>query len=101
MHEEALLKALRRELTELARAEGADRISRVALRIGALSHVTEAALRARWSETVRGTPAESARLEVALSEDLGDPRAASIVLVSVDVSEGPAEAPAAPATTGG
>ncbi len=85
MHEEALLRDLRRKVQELAKLEPGAEISRVALWVGALSHVTEETLRSRWPTVVEGTSARTARLEVEVSNDLDDPRASGIVLVELDV----------------
>lgn len=90
MHEEALLADLRRKLEEIGAAHGR-RITRVNVWIGALAHVTEPGLRARWTELAAGTSAEGARLEVESSTRIADPRATGVVLVSVDLD----------ATTGG
>ncbi len=87
MHEEALLRDLRRKLVDIAQREHVERISRVALWVGALAHVPEETLRSRWAGTVEGTPAEGARLEIQLSSDLTDPRAQGIVITHVDVSD--------------
>ena len=95
MHEEVLYRDLRRKLEEIARAEHALRISRVAVWVGALSHVSEETLRARWPTTVEGTAARSARLEVRLSTDVDDPRAGDIVLAQVDVVDPPEGEPEA------
>ena len=97
MHEEALFRDLRRKLEEIAREEHAPEISRVAVWIGALCHVDEAALRARWPETVEGTAARSARLEVTVSRDPNDARAGELVLTHVDIVEpGPRRAQEGP-----
>ncbi len=85
MHEEALFRDLRRKIEEIAREEHVVEISRVALWVGALSHVSEDALRSRWPTTVEGTAARSARLDVQISTDVDDPRAGGIVLTHVDV----------------
>jgi hydrogenase nickel incorporation protein HypA/HybF len=87
MHEEALLRDLRRKLVEIARREHVERISRVALWVGALAHVSEETLRTRWDGTVEGTPAEHAGLEIQFSSDLDDPRAQGIVITHVDVTD--------------
>jgi hydrogenase nickel incorporation protein HypA/HybF len=89
MHEEVLLRDLRRKLEEVAAGHPAHRITRVAIEVGALSHVTERALRARWSETTGGTAAEGSRLEVRSLSDPHDPRAAELRLVEVDVASEP------------
>jgi hydrogenase nickel incorporation protein HypA/HybF len=89
MHEEALLRDLRRKLAELSRKEGGVPIRRVRLWVGALAHTTPDGLRGRWSEVVRGTPAEGAELEIDVSEDPSDPAAQGIRLVEVGVDAGP------------
>jgi hydrogenase nickel incorporation protein HypA/HybF len=89
MHEEATLRDLRRKLDDVARTNGVVRFARVRLWVGALSHFSEASLRGRWEETVVGSAAEGARLDLEISEDRSDPRAQGVVLVSVDAaSEG-------------
>lgn len=85
MHEETLFRDLRRKIEEIAREEHVAEISRVAVWVGALSHVSEEALRSRWPMTVEGTAARSARLEVQISTDVDDPRASAIILTHVDV----------------
>ncbi|HEV2166281.1 MAG TPA: hydrogenase maturation nickel metallochaperone HypA [Thermoplasmata archaeon] len=93
MHEEALFRDLRRELGAIARRERVERITRVALWVGALSHVSEQTVRDRWAAAVEGTPAEHARLEVVASSDLHDPRAGGILITQVDVPEVSEEPP--------
>jgi len=83
MHEEALLRDLRRKLEEIGRDHPGERIRRVTLRVGALSHLTAPALRARWAETTARTPAESSELVVEVGRDPHDPGALGVVLASV------------------
>ncbi len=85
MHEEALFKDLRRKFGEIAAAQGAKCIVRVTLWVGALSHLTEDHLKEDWARVVEGTAAEGAALEITVSNDLNDPKAQSVVLVSVGV----------------
>jgi hydrogenase nickel incorporation protein HypA/HybF len=87
MHEEAMLKDLRRKLVEVTAREGGPRVARVRLWVGALSHVSEEQLRRQWPRVVDGTPAESASLDVTSSKDIEDPRAQGLVLLSIDVEE--------------
>ena len=93
MHEDALLRDLRRRIVDVAREEHATRVTRISIWIGTLAHLSETTLRARWPRTVEGTAAESARLEVEVSTDLGDPRATGIVLSRLDIAETPGDAP--------
>jgi len=89
MHEEALLRDLRRKIEEVSRAEGGVPIRRVRLWIGALAHVTPATLRLRWPEVVHGTPAQDGGLDIAVSNDPSDPAAQGIRLVELVVDDGP------------
>ena len=88
MHEEALLRDLRRKIQEVAQAEGDVPVRRVRLWVGALAHVTPATLRARWPEVVAGTPARDGRLEVEVSDDTSHPDAQGIRIVDVTVEDG-------------
>lgn len=86
MHEEALFRDLRRELDALVRREDADRLARVRIWLGALSHVTEARLRSAWPALVAGGPAEGAALEVEVSADPTDRHAGHVVIRSVGLT---------------
>jgi hydrogenase nickel incorporation protein HypA/HybF len=86
MHEEALLRDLLGKVEEVARANGATRVTRIQLWVGALSHFSEAALRERWTLATRETPLKGSRLEVEMSSDPNDPRAGGVILRSVDVT---------------
>jgi hydrogenase nickel incorporation protein HypA/HybF len=89
MHEEALIQDLLRKLDEVARANGADRIRGFTVWIGGLSHLTEEQLRGRFPLAARATVAEGARIRIERSTNLEDPRAQGVVLVSVDIDNGP------------
>ena len=88
MHEETLLRDLRRKVQEVARREGQVPIRRVRVWIGALSHVRASTLEERWPEVVAGTPAQGSRLEVEVSDDPTDPVAQGIRLVELTVDDG-------------
>jgi hydrogenase nickel incorporation protein HypA/HybF len=85
MHERALMTDLMREIEGVARADGATRVTRVSVRLGALSHFTEDHFREHFADASRGTLAEGAVVDAALGDDLDDPRAAGVVLESVEV----------------
>lgn len=92
MHERALLTDLMREIEGVARADGATRVTRVSVRLGALSHFTESHFREHFVDASRGTLAEGAVVEAVLATDLEDPHAAGVVLESVEVDvPGPGE----------
>ncbi len=87
MHEEALLRDLRRALGELAVGERPARIVRARVWLGALSHVSESRLRDAWEGLVRGGPADGCAVEVETSSDPADPLASAVVLRAVDLED--------------
>ncbi len=89
MHEEAVLRDLRRKILEVARAESDRPIVRVRLWVGALSHLTPVTLRARWPEVVADSPARDGTLEVEVSGDPLHPDALAVRIVDVTVVDPP------------
>ena len=85
MHERALMTDLMREIEAVARADGAARVTRVSVRLGALSHFTEEHFREHFVDASRGTLAEGAAVDAVLQDDLEDPRATGVVLESVEL----------------
>jgi hydrogenase nickel incorporation protein HypA/HybF len=85
MHERALMTDLMREIEEVARADRATRVTRISVRLGALSHFTEEHFREHFLDASRGTLAERAAVDAVLASDLEDPRAAGVVLESIEV----------------
>ena len=88
MHEQSLIRALVRQLEEVAAAEGARRITGVRVWCGALSHFTPEHFREHFERAAAGTAAEGAAVEVELSDDVTDADAAGIRLESVEVESG-------------
>jgi hydrogenase nickel incorporation protein HypA/HybF len=91
MHERALMKDLMREIEGVARADGASRVTRVSVRLGALSHFTPGHFREHFVDASRGTLAEGAAVDALVEDNLDDPRAAGVVLESVEVEVREAE----------
>jgi hydrogenase nickel incorporation protein HypA/HybF len=85
MHERALMKDVMAKIEEVARADGAVRVTRVRVRLGALSHFTAAHFREHFDDASSGTIAEGAVVDAVLADDLADPRARDVVLESVEV----------------
>jgi hydrogenase nickel incorporation protein HypA/HybF len=85
MHERALMTDLMREIESLARADGALRVTKVEVRLGALSHFTPEHFREHFVDASRGTLAEGAEVAATLATSIDDPRAAGVVLESVEV----------------
>lgn len=76
---------LMQKIAALARCEGAERVVRVAVSLGALSHMSPEHFREHFEHAAAGTPAEGATVDVLLSTDLDDDHANSILLRSIDV----------------
>jgi len=98
MHEEVIVRDLRRRLGAVAAEARPHRIVRVAVRLGSLSHFTEASFRGVWPRVVEGTGADGAELAVATSEDPEALEAQGVLLVDVvvddaDVAPSPAVRP--------
>lgn len=85
MHEQALMRDLMRKITAEAEAEGATRVTRIRVRLGALSHLTDAHFREHFVEASRGTVAEGAAVEAELRSDPTEPDAQGVVLESIEV----------------
>ena len=85
MHELSLMADLMAKIADVARREGADRVSRVEVTLGALCHMSADHFRGHFEHAARGTPGEGAELVVTVETDTDDPRAQDIVLRSVSV----------------
>jgi len=85
MHEKALMEDLMREIEAQAQAEGAVRVTRVSVRLGALSHFTPAHFREHFEDASRATLAEGADVRAELATDPTEPAAQGVVLESIDV----------------
>ena len=85
MHERALMNDVMREIDEVARVGGAVRVTRVGVRLGALSHFTAEHFREHFVDAARGTIAEGAAIDAVLDSDITDARARDVVLESVEV----------------
>lgn len=73
------------QVDAVARAEGAARVTRVSLRLGALSHFTPEHFREHFEDVARGTVAEGAIVEAVVDGSIEDARAGAVVLESVEV----------------
>ena len=85
MHERALMDDLVRKVLAVAEAEGAMSVSRIRVRLGALSHFTPEHFAEHWVDASRGTLAEDAELDAAMDESLDGEAAQGVVLESVEV----------------
>lgn len=109
MHEERLVRDLRRKIDELSEAHGGASIVRARVAFGALSHLDEPRLRELWVRAMAGSAAAGAKLDVDVIASLDDPQATSVVLRTVTFAEpgrrvgtgGSARSPASSSPPGG
>lgn len=85
MHEQTLIRDVMSRIDEIARAEGATRVTKIQLRLGALSHVTPAHFREHFEDAARGTVAEGATVAAEVVGDAKSERARDVVLESVEI----------------
>lgn len=85
MHEKALMDDLMRTIAAQAEAEGARRVTRIRVKLGALSHFTPAHFREHFEDAARGTLAEGADVDAELRTDPTEDNAQGVVLESIDV----------------
>ena len=85
MHEAGLIKDLIRKIEQLAASEGATRVLRVGVNLGALSHMSPAHFDEHFRAASTGTICDGAALDIHLSTDIRDPNAESILITGIDV----------------
>ena len=86
MHEFSLMADLMRKIEQVAADNDAERVTRVRVWLGALSHITPEHFREHFEDGTRGTVAQGAELEVEASDDEAHPEAQQILLRSLDVA---------------
>jgi hydrogenase nickel incorporation protein HypA/HybF len=72
----------------VAEAEGAGSVTRIRVRLGALSHFTPEHFAEHWADASRGTLADGAEVDAVMDADLDGEAAQGVVLESVVVSDG-------------
>ncbi len=87
MHEASLMAGLMRQVAATAAAEGATRVVAVAVRLGALSHMTPAHFTEHFETAAAGTIAEGAALRIAACTDRTAPWAQDVLLESIEVED--------------
>jgi len=85
VHERALMNDVMRKIEEVALFGGATRVTRVTVRLGALSHFTPEHFREHFVDASQGTIAENAAVDVVLDDDIADTSARDVVLESVEI----------------
>ena len=85
MHDQALMRDLTGRIVELAEDEGATAVTRIAVRLGALSHFTPEHFLQHFEDAARGTVAQGAAVDATLDGDIAGPNAEGVVLESVEL----------------
>jgi hydrogenase nickel incorporation protein HypA/HybF len=87
MHERALLADVIRKVESVAAREGAGRVVRLDVRLGALSHFTPEHFREHFADVSRGTIAEGAEVDAIVDDDVAGDHAQDVILESVEVED--------------
>jgi hydrogenase nickel incorporation protein HypA/HybF len=74
-----------RKVLAVAQTERATSVSRIRVRLGALSHFTPEHFVEHWVDATRGTLAEGAEVDATVDDDLAGEAAQGVVLESVEV----------------
>jgi len=85
MHESSLVRGLVRKVEEVAREAGAERVTGVSVRLGALSPLSPESLIEHFDHATIGTSLQGASMHVVSSNDETDPNALEVILESVEV----------------
>lgn len=85
MHEASLIRDLIAKVATLAAAQDAERVTRVSVWLGALSHMSPQHFREHFAAEARGTIADGAALDIETSQDIADPNAEALLLRSIEV----------------
>jgi hydrogenase nickel incorporation protein HypA/HybF len=87
MHDQAVMRDLVRRVVGVAESEGATVVTKVSVRLGALSHFTPEHFREHFRDSARGTIAEGAVVDAVLETSATAPNTQGVVLESVEVEE--------------
>jgi hydrogenase nickel incorporation protein HypA/HybF len=85
VHEKHLTEDLVRRIEAIATTEGGGRVTRIDVRLGALSHFTPEHFREHFEDAAAGTLAEGAAVHAELSTDPTAPDAQGVLLETVEV----------------
>lgn len=83
MHEASLMRGLMAKILSLCEAERADRVTKVSVWLGALSHMSPDHFRAHYRDAAAGTLAAGAELDITASDDIADANAPYVLLQKV------------------
>ncbi len=86
MHEHSLMNNLMNKILSLAEKENATRVTKVSVKLGALSHMSPEHFKEHFDISAKGTIAENAVIDAEEARDINDPNAQTILLKSIDVA---------------
>jgi len=87
MHEQSLMADLMRKINAIGQEQQAQKIVRVKVKLGALSHISADHFREHFVQAAQGSCAEQAQLDIEVLTDLNDPNAQEILLDSIEVED--------------
>ena len=87
MHETSIMNDLMRRISDIARDEGARRVVRVRVELGALSNMSAQHFREHFVIAAKNTAASDAQLEVEMAETIDARHAQAVRLVEIEVEE--------------
>ena len=87
MHEASLTNDLVHKVEEIASLEDAQRVVRIAVWLGALSHMSPAHFQEHFSASSAGTIAQGAELAIETSDDITHPEAQSVLLKRIETED--------------
>jgi hydrogenase nickel incorporation protein HypA/HybF len=85
MHERGLAESLIKKILAIARKEGAAKVVKVSVQLGALSQMSPSHFKEHFNIAARDTIVEHAMVEAEVSSDTEDPQAAYVVLKGIDL----------------
>jgi hydrogenase nickel incorporation protein HypA/HybF len=85
VHERALMRDVLAKVEAVAQAEGASRVTRVRVRLGALSHFTPEHFREHFAGAAGGGVAQGAHVDAVVDGSTTAPYARDVVVESVEV----------------
>lgn len=86
MHEFHLMNKLFNKILTLADEQEAKKVTKVSVKLGALSHMSASHFKEHFDVAARGTIAENAEIDAEESQDVSDPDAQVVVLKSIDIA---------------
>jgi hydrogenase nickel incorporation protein HypA/HybF len=85
MHEFALMKDLVKKIESIAKENNSDKVTKISVKLGALSHMSSKHFKEHFLPISTGTIYENAELDIEEDSDINAPDAQNILLKSIDI----------------